>query len=130
VFNNGNFRDPSNIKTYVIAVKVGSKTSLTQGVIKSYGTQVRPLTTSLGFPAQGSTFVMKNQIEIASVCGHNVFFQPGDSGSAVFTRNEHDGSLECIGMAIGVTSTLSAVVTPIRAILEALGPGITLTSFP
>jgi len=111
-----------------MVVKFGSETHLTSGYLIADGTQVRPTATNLGLPV-GGTFTTKNQIEVASLDGHNVFFQPGDPGSAVFTRRE-DGSLECIGMAIGMTSNLSAVVTPINAILKELGPDITLAKFP
>lgn len=111
-----------------MVVKFGSETHLTRGYLIANGTQVRPLTTNLGLP-NGGTFTMKNQIEVEGLNSLSHFFQPGDSGSAVFTRRG-DGSLECIGMAIGMTSNLSAVVTPINAILKELGPDITLAKFP
>ncbi|KAK3104608.1 hypothetical protein FSP39_006050 [Pinctada imbricata] len=63
---------------------------------------------------------MKGQYEVESGSIHNPFFITGDSGSAVFQK-EIDGKLVCIGIAIGKTSYDTTVVTPIGAVLDALG---------
>jgi len=101
---------------------------LTRGRLDADGIQVRSMDTTLGLPA-GNRHCMKNQMEVKRIDFQKDLFQLGDSGSAVFTMRD-DGSLECIGMAIGFISNGSAVVTPINAILGKFGPNITLANFP
>jgi len=100
---------------------------LTRGMLAVNGTQVRPLNVNIGQSNQQNRYEFSNQLQVVSL-SHSPFFQPGDSGSAVLIVND-DQSLECIGMAIGCSSDGSAIVTPISAILDALGPGVTLKRF-
>ena len=99
-------------------IKSGTTTGLTQGYFKLYGTEVRihngPL--SYGDGSSPNT-VMRGQYEIRRQI-HPDFFDKGDSGSAVFVKN--DDELICIGLAIGTTSFGTTVVTPIGAILDRL----------
>ncbi|OWF50624.1 hypothetical protein KP79_PYT22781 [Mizuhopecten yessoensis] len=119
-YNNGAILpDIKKFGTSNFVVKFGSETHLTKGYLRVDGAQVRPLSTALGLPSMKAKFYMKNQYEIiGDKSGINIF-QPGDSGSAVFMLE--GTSLHCIGLAIGRTTHGTAVVTPIQAILAALG---------
>ncbi|XP_021369415.1 uncharacterized protein LOC110460688 [Mizuhopecten yessoensis] len=113
--------------------KFGATTHATRGVISSDGTFARPLTTDLELQGQPDVCVMKNQMEVYSLQGHSNFLLPGDSGSGVFVVNKlptGEQNLTCIGLAIGSTSYGSAVVTPIAAVLDALGLPRKLKQFP
>ncbi|XP_061162380.1 uncharacterized protein LOC133171608 [Saccostrea echinata] len=68
---------------------------------------------------QPNTFLMYNQVAIDSHCSLGPFFKIGDSGSLVFLPQE-DGTLDCIGMAIGCTSYGTCIMTPIEDVLDNL----------
>lgn len=103
-----------------IVIKFGSNTGLTRGAFRLNGAQVRvKRDVDLTTPINPQTFTMKGQYEIQSV-GPTDFFQPGDSGSGVYIVDENK-QIHCIGIAIGCTKYRSAIVTPIKDVLEALG---------
>ena len=101
-------------------IKSGTTTGLTRGLFKLNGTQVRIAQDGNLLTDGKSEFqVMKGQYEVEKCGNLSLFFVPGDSGSAVFMKDE-SGNLTCVGMAIGTTSYGNTVVTPIKAVLEAL----------
>lgn len=102
-------------------IKSGSTTGLTRSYFKLDGAEVRICNEGniLGMK-DAEPIVMKGQYEIVAGTKHSPFFIPGDSGSAVFLR-EPDQSLVCIGIAIGITSYDTTVVTPIGSVLDSLG---------
>jgi len=127
-FNTGWFKDPFQLNTATsVIVKFGSKTHMTRGLLTVKGVQVKPMEVHFGHPRLQMPYTFINQMQVEGL-GHQAFFQSGDSGSAVFLVKE-DRSLECIGIAIGCTSNYDAIVTPIRPILEALGPNLNLKKF-
>ncbi|XP_021370097.1 uncharacterized protein LOC110461117 [Mizuhopecten yessoensis] len=115
-------------------VKFGSKTDVTRGALSVFGVNVRPLSTALGLPSGVGDVEMKDQYQVIGIHPSANFFEKGDSGSGVFCKDLH-GVLHCIGMAIGSANVSNyqyraGVVTPIEAVLQALGPNITLATFP
>lgn len=114
--------DEKDVKKTII--KFGCKTGLTRGAFRLKGCSVRIAEQT---PFNSPNVVMKNQYEILSI-GPTNFFQPGDSGSAVFLVDDNN-QLHCIGIAIGCTSYNSAIVTPIVPVLNALGLPKRLKSF-
>lgn len=128
-FDGANFPvfDSGSVKTEIypedtpqIVIKFGSNTGLTRGAFRLNGAQVRvKRDIDLTTPINPETFTMKGQYEIQSV-GPTDFFQPGDSGSGVYIVDEKK-QLHCIGIAIGCTKYRSAIVTPIKDVLEVLG---------
>ncbi|XP_033731478.1 uncharacterized protein LOC117321117 [Pecten maximus] len=97
----------------------GSSSDITRGVLHTYGVSL----------ASGAT-AMNNQCVFRSTYPTKTPFAMDDSGSGVFTIYPGTDELVCIGMAIGITSYADVVVTPIGAILEALGPQYSIASFP
>ncbi|XP_033759260.1 uncharacterized protein LOC117341496 [Pecten maximus] len=118
----------------VIVVKFGSKTDVTKGSLCPSAADVRTLSTVLGLPNEAGMVPMINQYRVTGIYPSANFFEKGDSGSGVFIK-DNNGDLHCIGMAIG-TATLSdylyqaGVVTPIDAVLDELGPNLSLATFP
>ena len=101
-------------------IKSGTTTGLTRGLFKLCGTQVRIAKDGVMLADGKSAFqVMKGQYEVEKREDLNPFFSPGDSGSAVFVK-DLSGDLTCVGIAIGMTSYGTTVVTPITAVLDAL----------
>ena len=100
-------------------IKSGTSTGLTQGFFKLNGLEVRVHDGPLSYgDGTSRNVVMRGQYEIQKQM-YPYFFDKGDSGSAVFVK---DGTkLICIGLAIGITSFGTTVVTPIGEILDALG---------
>ncbi|XP_069114869.1 uncharacterized protein [Argopecten irradians] len=135
-FNNGWLEtNVRNIAASQTVFKFGSVSDVTRGVLDVSGCDVRPLSTILGLPRNTGAAHMINQYQVFGVYPSLSFFLEGDSGSAVFMKEPVRGELVCIGMAIGHTNVdinkfPSTVVTPIGAILNALGPQYTLASFP
>ncbi|KAK3100201.1 hypothetical protein FSP39_016154 [Pinctada imbricata] len=102
-------------------IKSGTSTGLTRSSFRLIGAEVRIIDHDvLAGTQDNEPIVMKGQYEIEPCHDLRTFFDSGDSGSAVFMKDS-DGSLSCIGIAIGKTSYHSTVVTPIGAILDALG---------
>ncbi|OWF34494.1 uncharacterized protein LOC110445016 [Mizuhopecten yessoensis] len=135
-YNSGSVQtDLQHFCTTHTVVKFGSSSDVTRGTLNVCGVDVRPMTTPLGLPRGTGQVQMINQYQ---VCGSNpsmTFFLNGDSGSAVFMRTPGTNDMHLIGMAIGYTYVgtnpfPAAVVTPIDAILRALGPQYRIASFP
>ncbi|KAK3104578.1 hypothetical protein FSP39_005305 [Pinctada imbricata] len=106
-------------------LKSGTSSGLNRSLFRLDGAQVRIIEEGawLGMDEQ-LPITMKGQYEVESGSKepgslNKPFFIPGDSGSAVFAK-ENDGTLTCIGIAIGITSYGTTVVTPIGAVLDAL----------
>ncbi|XP_069102441.1 uncharacterized protein [Argopecten irradians] len=116
-------------------VKFGSRTDVTRGALSVFGADVRAFSTALGLPNNAGGVLMKNQYLVIGIYPSTDFFDGGDSGSGVFYQDSSNGQLQCVGMAIGhgVLSDYPykvGVVTPIDAILQALGSNISLATFP
>ncbi|XP_033730004.1 uncharacterized protein LOC117319280 [Pecten maximus] len=127
-------KDLKNVCTTHIVYKFGSSSDVTKGQLEVNGINVRPLTTTLGLPRCTERIEMKNQYGVRGTQTPMSFFIGGDSGSSVFMKSEK-GDLVLIGMAIGNAYVDTnpfplAVVTPIGAILNALGPQYSIASFP
>lgn len=76
---------------------------------------------------RGNVASLQNQYEI--IATHDQFFLSGDSGAAVYVKNEDEFCL--LGIAIG--SDLSGeqlYMTPISAVLKALGSSYEINCFP
>ncbi|XP_021357731.1 uncharacterized protein LOC110453202 [Mizuhopecten yessoensis] len=134
-FESGDIHDdPDTLDNDLRIVKFGASTHASRGIISSYGISSRLLTTDLGLQGQPNMCVMKNQMELLGLQGQpQPIFLPGDSGSGVFVVNKlptGEQTLTCIGLAIGCTSYGSAIVTPIAAVLDALGLPRKLKQFP
>ncbi|XP_021367842.1 uncharacterized protein LOC110459753 [Mizuhopecten yessoensis] len=123
-FNSGNIHlDPSTIDGDKRIVKFGAETHVTKGNLKSVGTVISAVSADMGvFGQPGASVTMRNQMEISGVAGYGTYFQPGDSGAGVFyvDKTPAGQELTCIGIAIGTTSYGNAIVTPIKAVLDAL----------
>lgn len=107
---------------------------MTRGALSVFGTDVRAFSTTLGLPNNAGGVMMKNQYLVIGIHPSTNFFDGGDSGSGVFFQ-DHNGQLHCVGMAIGhgVLENYPykvGVFTPIDAILQELGPNISLATFP
>ncbi|XP_033758068.1 uncharacterized protein LOC117340415 [Pecten maximus] len=127
-YNNGSIvRNISECGTSNMVVQFGSETHLTKGSLVVDGVSVRPLSTVLGKLFSANMYCFKDQYEVEGLKSAVNMFLPGDSGSAVFMLN--GTSLHCIGMSIGHMSNGSAVVTPIGALLDALGPTCRMETF-
>ncbi|XP_062578852.1 uncharacterized protein LOC134240788 [Saccostrea cucullata] len=100
-------------------IKYGSQSGFTIGNLYFDGAHIRFLNESLGLPDQINIVSMYNQIEIQSL-PHGAFFEVGDSGAFVFCINP-DKTLSCLGMAIGLTTRGSCLVTPMVRILDSFG---------
>ncbi|KAJ8311076.1 hypothetical protein KUTeg_011372 [Tegillarca granosa] len=123
IFEGSIIKDPFQIDTDARIVKFGMTTHGTRGILNSNGTVVRSNIAGLRSATQTSyTCTFQNQYEVASITTYPIFFQCGDSGSGVFQVEKRDGKeiLHLIGLAIGVTSCYSAIVTPIQAIMDEL----------
>ncbi|KAK3089106.1 hypothetical protein FSP39_000860 [Pinctada imbricata] len=101
-------------------LKSGTSTGLTRSLFRLRGSQVRIFPNGAWLGTNGENLiVMKGQYEVESCNVSKPFFSAGDSGSAVFLK-EPNGQLACIGIAIGMTSYHTTVVTPIGSVLDAL----------
>jgi hypothetical protein len=105
-------------------VKYGVTTGLTIGNLYHSGVHVRFIDHDLKLPDSARTAIMCDQIEIQNF-PQGQFFKCGDSGSFVFCINP-DKTLSCLGMAIGLTSHKTCLVTPITRILDSLCRGASL----
>ncbi|XP_056007787.1 uncharacterized protein LOC125666670 isoform X4 [Ostrea edulis] len=105
-------------------VKYGAVTGFTIGNLYHSPVHVRFVQESLNLPGNLHSAIMCDQIEIRNL-PHGQFFVCGDSGSFVFCINP-DKTLSCLGMAVGLTSRESCLVTPIGRILENICPGARL----
>lgn len=117
-------------------IKFGATTGLTRGLLAVDGCHVRVENKELKLEETvygnkvSKTFEMYNQHEIESV-GNKIFFQEGDSGAFVYMLCDNNPEdLRCIGMAIGITSYRSCIMTPILNVLQELGLPPKLKSFP
>ncbi|XP_056007396.1 uncharacterized protein LOC125665437 isoform X2 [Ostrea edulis] len=99
-------------------VKYGAVTGFTIGNLYHSHAHVRFVQESLKLPGDLHCAVMCDQIEIQNL-PHGQFFVCGDSGSFVFCINP-DKTLSCLGMAVGVSTRESCLVTPIDRILDNL----------
>ncbi|XP_062569478.1 uncharacterized protein LOC134231532 [Saccostrea cucullata] len=106
-------------------LKFGARTGLTLGSLFNENMHVRikyketlKLYDSIGYTDIPCDVNVYNQMEIESLT-HDNFFEVGDSGSLVFYIQ--DDTLCCIGMAIGLTTRGTCLVTPIENILKSLG---------
>jgi hypothetical protein len=107
-------------------VKYGAKTGFTIGNLYHSPVHVRFVQESLKLPGNSHCAVMCDQIEIQNL-PQGDFFELGDSGSFVFCINP-DKSLSCLGMAVGLSTRSTCLVTPIDRILQTLCPGGRLRS--
>ncbi|XP_069102563.1 uncharacterized protein [Argopecten irradians] len=115
-------------------VKFGSRTDVTKGALGVVGADVRPYSKALGFGDSAGKIRMENQYLVTGIPPSTDFFDGGDSGSGVFCQ-DNNGHLVCVGMAIGHCVLddypyKAGIVTPIDAILQALGPNFKLATFP
>ncbi|XP_021369211.1 uncharacterized protein LOC110460562 [Mizuhopecten yessoensis] len=120
VFDSADQAEPTAIMNEEI-VKFGAITHATKGVYVSLVHVREPISVRRA-GLTGLTdrrFEMKGQLEISSCVSNEPFFALGDSGSGVFVKRGDD--LRCLGLGIGCLSNGSAVVTPIKPILKALG---------
>ena len=116
-------------------IKYGNESKLTVGHLHMSGLHVRSENEEImlceyndGMESTAK-FKMFYQQEISSITP-GPFFKIGDSGAFVFLLKDNEGKeLECIGMAIGVTSYNSCVMTPIDAVLNKLQLPAYLKSF-
>lgn len=116
-------------------IKFGATTGLTRGLLAVDGCHVRVENKELKLEETvygnkvSKTFEMYNQHEIESV-GNKIFFQEGDSGAFVYMLCDNNPEdLRCIGMAIGITSYRSCIMTPIINVMQELGLPPKLKSF-
>ena len=116
-------------------IKYGNVSKLTVGHLHMSGLHVRSENEELGLTENNDgmestvKFKMFNQQEILST-SPGPFFKVGDSGAFVFMLNDTEGkNIQCIGMAIGVTSYNSCIMTPIDAVLDKLQLPANLKSF-
>ncbi|OWF36758.1 uncharacterized protein LOC110441179 [Mizuhopecten yessoensis] len=129
-YNTGSIDFDARISLSSPVFKFGSRTHLTRGVLVHFGIEVRPLSCTMQTSSKAGNVWIKNQYEVLGLEGQS-FFEPGDSGAAVFSHSPFDRSLCCIGIAIGSLSNGSAIVTPIGAVLKALGEHhCEMASFP
>lgn len=123
LFEGSVITDPLFIDTDARIVKFGMTTHVTRGILNSNGTVVRSNIGGLR-SANHSSYVstFQNQYEVGSISTCPIFFQGGDSGSGVFQVEKRGDKeiLHLIGLAIGFTSYFSAIVTPIKDIMDAL----------
>ncbi|XP_056007405.1 uncharacterized protein LOC125666233 [Ostrea edulis] len=101
-------------------VKYGAVTGFTIGNLYSNRVHARFVQESLNLPGNLHYAVMCDQIEIQNL-PQGQFFKVGDSGSFVFCINP-DKTLSCLGMAVGLSTRNSCLVTPIGRILENICP--------
>ena len=99
-------------------IKIGSQSGLTRGSLYLNGVYVRTNNREMVLPDEKKVEFF-NQMEIQSHYGSKAFFELGDSGSLVFMPLKNN-ELHCIGLAIGKTSYLSCIVTPIDEVLRRL----------
>ncbi|OWF43509.1 uncharacterized protein LOC110459625 [Mizuhopecten yessoensis] len=126
VFDSAEQAEPTEIMNEEI-IKFGAITHATKGVYVALVHVREPISLGISGPT-GLTerrFEMQGQLEISSCRANRRFFDLGDSGSGVFVKRGDD--LRCLGLGIGCLSNGSAVVTPIKPILKALG--VELMSF-
>ena len=116
-------------------IKYGNVSKLTAGHLHLSGLHVRSVNEELGITECSGgmectkKFKMFYQQEIKSSSSYP-FFEAGDSGALVFMLNDPEGNdLHCIGIAIGVTSYQSCIMTPIDAVLSKLQLPGNLKSF-
>ncbi|XP_033728041.1 uncharacterized protein LOC117317349 [Pecten maximus] len=126
--------DVKHFSTTHTVFKFGSSTDVTRGLLEVNKVNARPLSTVLDLPSHSRSFLMTNQYQVFGCHPTLTFCTAGDSGSAVFMKRPC-GDLVCIGMVIGYMNVNTnphpcAVVTPIGAILNALGPEYSIASFP
>ena len=115
----GNITRDVNVFREKPLLKSGTSTGLTRGFFKLNGLEVRIHNGPLSYgDGTSRDVVMRGQYEIQKQV-YPYFFDKGDSGSAVFVKDGNE--LICIGLAIGITSFGTTVVTPIGEILDALG---------
>ncbi|XP_056007393.1 uncharacterized protein LOC125666144 isoform X3 [Ostrea edulis] len=107
-------------------VKYGAVTGFTIGNLYHSPVHVRFVQENLNLPGNLHSAVMCDQIEIQNL-PQGQFFKVGDSGSFVFCINP-DKTLSCLGMAVGLSTRESCLVTPIGRILDNLCPGARLKS--
>ncbi|XP_060602756.1 uncharacterized protein LOC132755843 [Ruditapes philippinarum] len=102
-------------------IKFGKQTGLTKGAIqiRNMAVRLRDETGHIQCGSRMQSRLMIQQLQIDSFA-RKIFFEKGDSGSAVFSVDKTN-KLFCIGMAIGVMSDKTCIVTPIQNILERLG---------
>ncbi|KAJ8304335.1 hypothetical protein KUTeg_017918 [Tegillarca granosa] len=116
-------------------IKFGAESGLTIGSLNLCETHVRMENRDLVLKDyfHGTNtekkFIMYHQYEVFS-SRNTPFFVPGDSGAFVFmTVDKRTNDLQCIGMAIGQTSHITCLVTPIGALLESFGLPLQLKEF-
>ncbi|KAJ8316594.1 hypothetical protein KUTeg_005856 [Tegillarca granosa] len=124
IFEGSVIKDPLKIDTDARIVKFGMASHATRGILNSNGTVVRSNIAGLRSTNQTSfVSTFQNQFEVGSISTcPSTFFQGGDSGSGVFQveKQGDEDTLHLIGLAIGFTSYKTAIVTPIKDIMEAL----------
>ncbi|XP_021367569.1 uncharacterized protein LOC110459563 [Mizuhopecten yessoensis] len=134
-YNSGKVRrDLTHCGEYPV-FQFGSSSDVTKGTVSMCGVDVRRLSAALGLPLGNGDVQMKNQYQVRGANPAVSFSSQGDSGSAVFMKSSDADDMRCIGMAIGSTHVdkdrcPSAVVTPIGAVLDALGSDYKIASFP
>ncbi|XP_033729583.1 uncharacterized protein LOC117318739 [Pecten maximus] len=103
-------------------IKCGIMTGLSVGTLAFNSThcqaQVKVTDHLCSVPVHGNSLILKGQLVVNKTAGQE-FFMQGDSGSAVFVKN--DNSFECLGLAIGgIVSSQQTLVTPIEDVLREL----------
>ncbi|XP_060081145.1 uncharacterized protein LOC132560497 [Ylistrum balloti] len=135
-YNSGSIqRDLTHFGTTHIVFKFGSESDITKGTLDVCGVDVRPLSIIMGLPRCSGQVQMNDQYQVFGANPTMTFSQLGDSGSAVFMKTTGTDQLTCIGMVIGnaymgANPFPATVVTPIGAILDALGQDYSIASFP
>jgi len=135
VFHSGNTTSTITSEDFgVKVIKFGASSEITSGAVVFDGLQVRltkdaPLNlyccrlyeeTFNCDCANRHQFIMRGQYEVKPR-SNLPFFTLGDSGAGVFTVNRLNNELTCAGIAIGVIPGGNTIVTPIEAVLAALG---------
>lgn len=133
-YSTGEIRDYSNGQYHVERVntcmKCGAGNGLTRGLLRLNGLAARWRDPTK--PPPQSVCRYSSQLDISGTL-EKPFAVKGDSGAFVYQIDppsdlEGDDKLYCIEMVVGGTSYGSAVVTPIKPVLEALNAS--MRAFP
>ncbi|XP_052813612.1 uncharacterized protein LOC128240778 [Mya arenaria] len=115
-FNSGEIRDETQLHINDKCYKVGCVTGMTEGRLKFNDSFTHVKTFEFG--GKKCAVTLPNQYEIEN--NGSIFSDNGDSGALVFCE-DYQANLVCIGMVEGGTDNGNVAVTPIAAVLDALG---------
>ncbi|XP_053386837.1 uncharacterized protein LOC123542938 [Mercenaria mercenaria] len=130
-YDDGSMKDATKFTSQDLAydrvITFGKETGLRKGTLRiaNMAVSVVSETGTIQHGGRVQRQTLMGQLQVDSYA-RKTFFQEGDSGSAVFVVDRNNKP-HCIGMAIGVMSDLTCVVTPIHVILQELGAKLNKT---